>query len=968
MARRPSPIEYHVDVRRWFAVGAVVAAGVAAAVVTVRRCGDSPDRSAGDPSAARGSAKRLQRARKQFPAWWGQPGTQPRHIAGRVSYRGNPVEGARVRLTSEETEAGALDADVVTTSSNGAFDFGDVPAAEYNVTAMTARRTASGVRVDLRDPTGDPQPDRIELELSDCAHSLHGQVQDAAGGAIAAAKIRLKFAEAEVPLVADDSGKYEACASPGSAWLWASAEGYAQAGVWAQVFGRSRQDIELSPEVVVSGRAVAAEDGTPLSDVLVTVRAAETQGGSSGMATTDREGRFRVAGLLPGRYELTARTAGRATRRPTEAVAFVGEESDETVLRLASMLVVRGRVLEGERPVAGTRVFASSSDYEMMLDLRAVSQTDGSFVFDGVPPSEITVFVARYQTLKPDTFDISPTNKDVTIRVERMARIMGQVLRNGTPAPRAIVFAANGGDRRASIQSRHDGMFDLSGLEAGTYEIGCESDEQGAFGKAGPVTLAKGEERDGFVCNLDLASTISGSVVDGKGAAVAGVIVRFSLVGGRDLGFAATADDGSFTARSLSGGGKYAVDVGPSGESPLGYRPATGDTFQPVAVPDGNSNVTGVRIAIRYDRLRIAGRVVRKDGGPVPDVIVSAALPKTEEKFSDRFHDDSIATSMTWADGSFALRDLVAGSYTVRARTGTGIRVEVKDVKAGREELLVELPAAGTIDGALIGFSEPPDIIVYPGDGRHFRAQVKGDKFLIRDLPAAKYVLRASTASEGDTASVDLKAGVTAKITLRSSGKARVTATALDFRTRQPVADAECHWHQWSASRKEQYFAATGHERVKSDARGRFALDVPAAKPISIRCFPRDWDNEDVHAPTVNLAASATTDVEVLFVNRQREKMDRGYIGVTGSLHPPTLIEGVAPDGPAARAGLQKGDTIIEVDGVNVEQLEPSAVHMLVIDHPIGSAATIVVRRAGTTHTLKLTIGRRTDDAGRWGW
>jgi len=638
------------------------------------------------------------------------------------------------------------------------------------------------------------------------------------------------------------------------------------------------------------------------------------------------------------------------------------------VLRLASMLVVRGRVLEGERPVAGARVFASSGDYEMMLDLRAVSQTDGSFVFDGVPPGEITVFVARYQTLKPDTFDIAPNNKDLIIRVERMATVTGRVLRKGTPVPRAVVFAASGGDRRASIQSSHDGTFELSGLEEGTYEMGCESDEQGAFGKVAAVTLAKGEKRDGVVCDLDLASTISGSVVDEKGAPVAGVIVRFSLVGGRDFGFAATADDGSFTARSLSGGGDYAVEVGPPGESPLRYRPAAGDTFQPVAVPDGNSNVRGVRIAIRYDRLRIAGRVVRKDGGPVPDVIVSAALPKTEEKFSDRFHDDSIASSTTAADGAFALRDLVAGSYTVRAKTGTGIRVEVKDVKAGREDLLVELPAAGTIEGTLVGFSEPPDIVVYPGDGRQFRAQLKRDQFLIRDLPAAKYVLRASTAAEGDTTTVDLKAGITAKVTLRSSGKARVTGTTLDFRTRQPVAGAECLWHQWSASRNEQYFAATGDEHVKSDASGRFALDVPAAKPISIRCFPRDWDNEEVHAPTVNVSAGATTDVEVLYVNRQREKTDRGYIGVRASLHSPTLIEGIAPDGPAARAGLQKGDTIIEVDSVNVEQLEPLAVRMLVIDHPIGSAAALVVRRAGTTHTLKLTIGRRTNDAGRWDW
>jgi hypothetical protein len=908
-------------------------------------------------------------ATKGFPAWWGQPGTQPRRIAGRVTYKGSPVAGALVRLTSEATEAGALEADAVKTSSSGMFDLGEVPAAEYNVTAMSAGRTASGIRLDLRDPSGNPQPDRLELELSDCAHSVHGQVQDAASGAIAGAQIRLKFADAEVPLVADEAGKYDACASPGSAWVWASADGYAQAGASAQVFGRTRQDIQLSPEVVVSGRAVAGEDGTPLAGVLVTVLPADpAEGGSSATTTTDDEGRFRATGLVPGRYRFTARTAGRATRTPAETVAYVGETVDDVLLRLERVIVVHGRVLQGDQPVVGARLFANAELRLELADVAAVTQADGSFVLDGFPTCEITVFVQGHEVLKPDSFDISQANDRITVHVEKKAVVRGRVARAGKPVARAAVFASASGERGATTQSRPDGTFQLVGLDPGTYDVGCESEEHGAFGKGSMITVSKGEVRDGVVCELDLASAIDGVVVDEKGDAVAGVMVKFSLIQGRDFGFGVTRDDGTFTARSMSGGGDYAVEVRPPGDSPLQYRPASGDKFPPVTVPDGNSNVTGVRIAIRYDRLRIAGKVVRKDGGPVPDVMVSAALPKTEERFGDRYRDDAIAKATTAADGSFVLRDLVAGIYTVRARTGTGIGLEVKGVNAGREDLRIELPAAGTIEGTLVGFTETPDIIVFPGDGRDFRAQIKDNRFVLRDLPAAKYVLRASARAEGDTTTVDLKAGVTAKVTLRSSGKARVTGTALDFRTRQPIAGAECFWGQWSADRHEMYFAATGDEHVKSDSSGRFGLDVPADKQLLIDCYPRDWDNEEASSATVRLAAGTTTNVEVPFVTRQREKTDRGYIGAATGPDPPTTIERVAPDGPAARAGLQPGDAIIEVDGVNVERIEPSAVHLLMIDHPIGDTATIVIRRAGTTRTLKLPIGRRTRNAGRWPW
>lgn len=888
--------------------------------------------------------------------WFGQQGAGVRRIAGRVTYASRPVASATVQLTSEATAAGAADVLSLTTEGDGRFDFGDLPLAEYTVTAVATGKTAAGIHVDLRNPTSIPNPTHIELALGDCKHLISGYIKDSGGGAIAGATIALEFADADTAIVADREGRYHACVVPGVVRLWVSANGYARGGSSVYAYRHTRQDVQLSPEATLSGRAVSSEDGRRLPGVLVQIRPVDyTEAVMSATTTTDSQGNFEATGLAPGRYQLTARAAGRATRRPTEVVATVGGEATDAVLQLGPTFPVRGRVVEDDRPVAGAYVHASGLSLES-FDVSGVSQADGSLVLDGLQLGETQVAVRGYEVLQPDRFTVTPSMNAITFHVRRAAAVRGRVVRLGKPIPRSRVFSAYpSGDPRTSTYSRADGTFELAGLEPGIHEIGCESEEQGAFGSPVAITLAKGQVQDGFVCDLALASTISGVVVDEKEAPVSGVVVEFSLLGGRDFGFGTTADDGTFTARSLSGGGDYEVQVRPAFDSTLLYRPAHGNRFQLVSVANGESEVSGVRIAIRHERLSIVGRLVRANGEPVPDANVSALLPQLSTR--PGLDANIVATATTALDGSFALHDLVRGTYSVRARTGTGIAVELEAVTAGRTDLRLELPQGGAIVGKLLGFGEVPDVVVFPGNGQRFRAQVDNGAFYVRDLPASNYVLTATTNAEGDTATVVLKAGATAKVTLRSNGTATVLGTAIDFRTRERISGAECYWHHWSNDARESYFGATGEQHVWSNIEGLFAMKIPARKSIQIHCIPRDWANESVNTASIQLNPGASTNVEMLFVNRHIERTERGYVGIDPGPRAPTTIEHLDPMGPAARAGLQKGDAIAAVDGVSVEQLDPGCVHLLVIDHPIGESAVLTIRRSGASETRRLVIG-----------
>ena len=67
---------------------------------------------------------------------------------------------------------------------------------------------------------------------------------------------------------------------------------------------------------------------------------------------------------------------------------------------------------------------------------------------------------------------------------------------------------------------------------------------------------------------MNLASSLSATVVDPTRAPESGAHLRFSLVQGQDDGEATTDDDGTFKATAMSGGGDYMFEVRAMATSP----------------------------------------------------------------------------------------------------------------------------------------------------------------------------------------------------------------------------------------------------------------------------------------------------------------------------------------------------------------------------------------------------------------
>ena len=65
-------------------------------------------------------------------------------------------------------------------------------------------------------------------------------------------------------------------------------------------------------------------------------------------------------------------------------------------------------------------------------------------------------------------------------------------------------------------------------------------------------------------------------------------------------------------------------------------------------------------------------------------------------------------------------------------------------------------------------------------------------------------------------------------------------------------------------------------------------------------------------------------------------------------------ITGIVPNGPAAKAGMQVGDVITQVNGMSVQGLNGAGAMWLINSVPAGEEVRVTVSRGGMPKTLSM--------------
>ena len=120
-------------------------------------------------------------------------------------------------------------------------------------------------------------------------------------------------------------------------------------------------------------------------------------------------------------------------------------------------------------------------------------------------------------------------------------------------------------------------------------------------------------------------------------------------------------------------------------------------------------------------------------------------------------------------------------------------------------------------------------------------------------------------------------------------------------------------------------------------------------------------------ANTIGFAIPINIAKTILPQLESRGRVSRGYLGVR--IRPVNetfeelleldersgaLVDGVEPDSPAAKAGIQRYDVIVEFDGQSVKDMEE--LPKIVAATPVGTEAKVVVLRDGKKKTVKVTL------------
>lgn len=886
---------------------AIAVVALIAIIVWLTQRGGSGDSPTTDEQIENGSSSRTNQPGRR-PTAAKRPGIK---IAGTVLRDNAPAPGVVVSLI-QNIATRALHQ--TRTDASGHFDLGEQPADRYSVIAEKAGATRALAFVDLRDPTA--KSDQLRLVLHGCDAALHGIIRDASGGPIA--KARVGVTPGGEGVLSDDDGKYEVCVPVGDSGVWVDADGYARARDRIAAYGRVRRDFELVPEAIVVGRVIYANDKAPVAGARVTLMSERSMTGENTWesATADDDGQFRIDGLLPGRYMLTAKGEHVATREPARVIAEVGTPG-QALCEVAPTLVIAGKLVEKgtAKPIGGSQVSVYSTEIEQVEPASARTQDDGSFELEHLFPSTYRVSIQNY-VVRDTTITLGNEDKrDVVLEVEGRSTLAGRVTYRGQPVDGAMVRGR--GDTRTTDA---DGKF-LLRLEPGEQGIYAESKRLGAFATDKPITLAKGEQRTGFDIELDLAGAIEGVVVDQTGKPVGGVALEFSLLSGRDFGQATTAEDGTFKVGALSGGGGYGFLVR-SLDSSIKFSPLEGKRFPPINVADGRSRVTGVRIAIRYERKVIAGKVQTTKGAPLPDVLVRAETKGAWGGVSVR----------SAVDGTFSFRDLPDGTYTLRATGTRGIAV-VEGVVAGRRDLVIAVPEPGAITGKVKGFAERTSVIAYSTRERaELRTSVKDGAFELRNVPPGEYTVVAFAGGDHATVVTTVTEGGTATVTLEARGLGTVSGTVVD-ESGTGVANARCN--------------INGGINATADASGGFRLTKAVVGSNRVWCHHPErklFGSQDVEV-------MQNQDTTIRVTIKPQQEREKGVTGFTYAYQLEELVvTAVIKGGPAERAGLQVGDVLVKLgDGdLGVDSLEE-----------LGPGATvkITIERADKEQVVTLTLG-----------
>ena len=469
----------------------------------------------------------------------------------------------------------------------------------------------------------------------------------------------------------------------------------------------------------VAGVVVSAKTGEPLVGARVTLASTRNQR-DAGSVVTEEDGRFEFRGLSAGKYSLFGARRGYIAaayeQHEQYSVAIVtgdGLETENLRLKLQPMATIVGQVIdeygEGVRQ-AQVRVFREMHR-EGTTRVEAVEggQTDdqGTFEFTPLGPGKYyaSASASPWYAVRPPILEAAPSyakGADRSLDVVYPTTFYGgatdsqgaeaillgagdraQIEIRLSPVPSLHLFFhvamdAQHGYRMPEFQARtfdameqgisgsqawtwpEPGVVEMAGIAPGRYVVRIPDSSTGEISREAEVELTQSGQ-DMSEWKGEPLGTVKLTVKMANNEAVpAQTGVGLQDEENRTTAYSQVSDRGEAKFENLAAG-KYGIRVFAQNKAYAVLRMSSGDAQAAgtrISLKAGESQEWSVWLAA--GRANVEG-FVKREGKPAAGVMV-VLIPKDPEAHQDLFRRDE-----SDLDGSFVLRDVVPGAYTVAA-------------------------------------------------------------------------------------------------------------------------------------------------------------------------------------------------------------------------------------------------------------------------------------------------------------
>jgi protocatechuate 3,4-dioxygenase beta subunit len=539
-------------------------------------------------------------------------------ISGEVmDENGDPVAGVTIADDA---------ANSTTTSSDGTYALGDLPAGTYTFTP-----TLDGYTFEPASRTVSVPPDATAQDFiaTPRTYTITGSVMDTEGNPIT--NVEIATTGSLTTTTASDGSYSFSGLNAGSYTLEATKTGCTFTPTSLSVTippDASGQDFAATcaPDTSTISGEVMDENGDPVAGVTIADDAANS-------TTTSSDGTYALGDLPTGTYILTP-TLSDCTFTPTSLSVTVPPDAsgqDFTATCEADTFTISGQVMdENGDPVAGVTITESSGD-------TVSTANDGTYF--------ITNLMTGTYTLTPtlEGYTFSPVSRVVRVPPDAAEQNF-TATRGGTSSITGRVTDAKGtpiSDVTISDGSGHttttadDGTYTLNDIPAGRYTLTASKEGYTFAPSSIAITVPPDANNQDFTATM-LTFSIVGRVTDASGNPISGVTISDGT------GQSIVTDRGGYYTFYRQPVGSYTLTAA---KNECTFSPAT----QTVSVPPSHygQNFTATCATPTYT---LSGRVLDNRGNPVAGTIIS---------------DNHGHTTRSGSNGRYAFYRLEAGNYTL---------------------------------------------------------------------------------------------------------------------------------------------------------------------------------------------------------------------------------------------------------------------------------------------------------------